>query len=121
MICHPGMPPATTTVLVTGPGGATAGRPGAGTRANDGGAKAADASRAHAPPARTAVSQRTWPSRTATGTSTRPARGCNYPERTGDLRSILKVADFYSTRQWHSTGLYTDYYRPLGTENATSC
>ena len=43
--------------------------------------------------------------------------GCNYPERTGDLRSILKVADFYSARQWRSTGMYTDYYRPLGIEN----
>ena len=42
---------------------------------------------------------------------------CNYPERTGDLRSILKVADFYSARQWHSTGMYADYYRPLGLEH----
>jgi DNA-binding CsgD family transcriptional regulator len=43
--------------------------------------------------------------------------GCNYPERTGDLRSVIKVADFYSARQWRSTGMYTDYYRPLGIEN----
>jgi DNA-binding CsgD family transcriptional regulator len=43
--------------------------------------------------------------------------GCNYPERSGDLRSIIKVADFYSARQWHSTGIYTDYYRPLGMEH----
>jgi DNA-binding CsgD family transcriptional regulator len=43
--------------------------------------------------------------------------GCSYPERTGDLRSILKVADFYSARQWRSTGIYTEYYRPLGIEN----
>jgi DNA-binding CsgD family transcriptional regulator len=47
----------------------------------------------------------------------RACEGCNYPERTGDLRSILKVADFYSARQWRGTGMYTDYYRPLGIEN----
>jgi len=29
---------------------------------------------------------------------------CSYPDRTGDLRSIVKVSDFYSARQWHSTG-----------------
>jgi hypothetical protein len=28
---------------------------------------------------------------------------CSYPDRTGDLRSIVKVHDFYSVRQWHST------------------
>jgi DNA-binding CsgD family transcriptional regulator len=28
---------------------------------------------------------------------------CSYPDRTGDLRSIIKIADFYSARQWHST------------------
>ena len=28
---------------------------------------------------------------------------CSYPDRTGDLRSIVKIADFYSARQWHST------------------
>ena len=27
---------------------------------------------------------------------------CSYPDRTGDLRSIIKIADFYSARQWHS-------------------
>jgi DNA-binding CsgD family transcriptional regulator len=43
--------------------------------------------------------------------------GCSYPERSGDLRSIIKVADFYSARQWRSTGMYTDYYRPLGIEH----
>jgi DNA-binding CsgD family transcriptional regulator len=42
---------------------------------------------------------------------------CSYPERSGDLRSIIKVADFYSARQWHSTGMYTDYYRPQGAEH----
>ena len=42
---------------------------------------------------------------------------CSYPERTGDLRSIIKIADFYSARQWHSTGMYTDLYRPKGYEH----
>lgn len=42
---------------------------------------------------------------------------CSYPDRTGDLRSIIKIADFYSTRQWHSTGMYSDVYRPLGFEH----
>src|SRR6516164_11117626 len=26
----------------------------------------------------------------------------SYPDRTGDLRSVTKVSDFYSARQWHS-------------------
>jgi hypothetical protein len=39
---------------------------------------------------------------------------CSYPDRTGDVRSVIKPSDFYSVRQWHSTGLYTDYYRPYG-------
>jgi DNA-binding CsgD family transcriptional regulator len=42
---------------------------------------------------------------------------CSYPDRTGDLRSVLKIADFYSARQWHSTGMYTDHYRPQGYEH----
>ena len=31
---------------------------------------------------------------------------CAYPDRTGDLRSVIKLSDFYSTRQLHSSGLY---------------
>ncbi len=42
---------------------------------------------------------------------------CSYPARTGDLRSVITVADFYSARQYHSTGMYTDYIRPLGEEH----
>jgi DNA-binding CsgD family transcriptional regulator len=42
---------------------------------------------------------------------------CSYPDRTGDLRSVLKIADFYSARQWHSTGMYHDHYRPWGIEH----
>ena len=37
---------------------------------------------------------------------------CSYPDRAGDLRSIVKIADFYSSRQWHSTGMY--YCRSWG-------
>jgi DNA-binding CsgD family transcriptional regulator len=42
---------------------------------------------------------------------------CSYPDRTGDLRTVLKIADFYSAREWHSTGMYTDLYRPKGYEH----
>jgi DNA-binding CsgD family transcriptional regulator len=41
---------------------------------------------------------------------------CSYPDRTGDLRSITKDSDFYSARQWHATGVYSDVYRPQGLE-----
>jgi DNA-binding CsgD family transcriptional regulator len=36
---------------------------------------------------------------------------CSYPDRTGDLRSVTKISDFYSARQWRSTGMYRDYLR----------
>ena len=39
-----------------------------------------------------------------------------YPERTGDLRSVVKPSDFYSAQQWHSAGMYSDYHRPFGME-----
>ena len=42
---------------------------------------------------------------------------CCYPDRTGDLRSVTKVSDFYSARQWHSTGMYRDTMRPTGLEH----
>jgi DNA-binding CsgD family transcriptional regulator len=42
---------------------------------------------------------------------------CSYPDRAGDLRSILKIADFYSARQWHSAGMYCDVFRPQGVEH----
>jgi len=42
---------------------------------------------------------------------------CSYPERTGDLRSVVKSSDFYSARQWHSTGMYSDFLRPQGYEH----
>ena len=36
---------------------------------------------------------------------------CSYPDHSGDLRSVTKISDFYSSRQWHSTGMYRDYFR----------
>jgi DNA-binding CsgD family transcriptional regulator len=42
---------------------------------------------------------------------------CSYPDRTRDLRSIVTIADFYSARQWHATGMYHDLYRPQGIEH----
>jgi DNA-binding CsgD family transcriptional regulator len=44
-------------------------------------------------------------------------RPCSFPERAGDLRSVVTIPDFYSARQWHSTGMYRDFYRPNGTEH----
>lgn len=35
---------------------------------------------------------------------------CSYPDRSGDLRSVTKVSDFYSARQWHGSGMYCDYF-----------
>jgi hypothetical protein len=34
-----------------------------------------------------------------------------------DLRSVVKISDFYSARQWHSVGMYCDIYRLLGFEH----
>jgi DNA-binding CsgD family transcriptional regulator len=42
---------------------------------------------------------------------------CSYPERTGDLRRIIRISDFYSARQWHSTGAYQDCCKPYGNEH----
>ena len=42
---------------------------------------------------------------------------CSYPDRTGDLRSVVTITDFYSARQWRSTGMYCDLYRPYGVEH----
>jgi DNA-binding CsgD family transcriptional regulator len=41
----------------------------------------------------------------------------SYPDRSGDLRSVINRSDFYSARQWHSTGMYTEYYRPYRAEH----
>jgi DNA-binding CsgD family transcriptional regulator len=42
---------------------------------------------------------------------------CSHPVRTGDLRGVVKTSDFYSARQWHSTGMYIDCIRPQGLEH----
>jgi len=44
-------------------------------------------------------------------------RICSHPIRTGDLRSVVKTSDFYSARQWHSTGMYADCIQPQGIEH----
>src|SRR5262245_37609320 len=41
----------------------------------------------------------------------------SFPDRTGDLRSVTKISDFYSARQWHSAAIYCDYYRAQGFEH----
>ena len=42
---------------------------------------------------------------------------CSYPDRTGDVRSVTKPSDSYSVRQWHSTAVYTELFRPAGLEH----
>jgi DNA-binding CsgD family transcriptional regulator len=47
----------------------------------------------------------------------------NYPDfplyrNAARTRSALKVTDFYSARQWHSTGMYTDFYRLQGSQHS---
>ena len=39
---------------------------------------------------------------------------CSYANRSGDLRSVTKISDFYSARQWHNIGMYCDFFRPMG-------
>ncbi len=38
---------------------------------------------------------------------------CSYPDRSGDLRSVTKISDFCSPRQWHATAMYRDYLREV--------
>ena len=42
---------------------------------------------------------------------------CTYAYRTGDLRRVTKISDFYSARQRHNTAMYCDYARPMGIEH----
>jgi DNA-binding CsgD family transcriptional regulator len=42
---------------------------------------------------------------------------CSYPERTGDLRSVVKLSDFYSRRRLHATAMWAAFYRPFGAEH----
>ncbi len=36
---------------------------------------------------------------------------CSYPQRTGDLRSVTMISDFYSDRQYHQTPMYAGFLR----------
>lgn len=42
---------------------------------------------------------------------------CTYPERSGDRRSVLRISDHLTTRQWHASGMYQDYFSPFGLEH----
>jgi DNA-binding CsgD family transcriptional regulator len=42
---------------------------------------------------------------------------CSYPDRSGDLRSVTMASDFYTNPEWHRTGMYAEYFRPLGLEH----
>jgi DNA-binding CsgD family transcriptional regulator len=39
---------------------------------------------------------------------------CDYPHRTGDLTSVVRWSDFYTTAELHNTPLFTDYFGPEG-------
>jgi hypothetical protein len=45
---------------------------------------------------------------------------CSYPDRSGDLRSVVMTSDFYSEREWRSTGMYGDLMRPQGLDHHPS-
>lgn len=42
---------------------------------------------------------------------------CSYPERSGDRHSVLRISDHVTTRQWHASGMYQEYFSPLGFEH----
>jgi DNA-binding CsgD family transcriptional regulator len=42
---------------------------------------------------------------------------CSYPDHSQDLRSVVKVYDFYSVRQWRSAAMYRDIMLPQGLGN----
>lgn len=42
---------------------------------------------------------------------------CSYPDRSGDRLSALRISDHLTTRQWHATGMYQDYFSSLGFEH----
>jgi DNA-binding CsgD family transcriptional regulator len=45
-----------------------------------------------------------------------PSLPCSYPSRSGDERSITTISDFYSDREWHSSGMYIDCGKIDGVE-----
>jgi DNA-binding CsgD family transcriptional regulator len=42
---------------------------------------------------------------------------CSYADRSGDLRTVTTISDFYSARQWHSTAHYVENVGPAGLEH----
>lgn len=47
---------------------------------------------------------------------------CVYPDRTGDLDSVIQISDFYSARQYRNTGMWSEYFAPSGTaHHMTAC
>lgn len=47
----------------------------------------------------------------------RDCASCSYPDSSGDLRTVTTISDFYSARQWHSTGHYAESVGPAGLEH----
>ena len=43
---------------------------------------------------------------------------CSYPERTGDLRSVLMTTDFFTLHENRKTPIYIDYFGPLDHDHA---
>jgi DNA-binding CsgD family transcriptional regulator len=41
---------------------------------------------------------------------------CCYPDRSGDTRGVMTISDFYTRRQFHKTGMYTEILGPAGVE-----
>lgn len=41
---------------------------------------------------------------------------CSHALTSGDVRTITMLSDFYSDRDWHNTGMYTDCLGPQGVE-----
>lgn len=42
---------------------------------------------------------------------------CSYPDRTSDLRSVIKMSDFYSRRELHRLAMWAGHMRPAGMEH----
>jgi DNA-binding CsgD family transcriptional regulator len=46
---------------------------------------------------------------------------CCYPDRSGDLVSVTTISDFYTRRQFHNTGMYSDVLGPDVEAEAMVC
>ncbi|MDQ1642544.1 MAG: hypothetical protein QOJ90_1895 [Actinomycetota bacterium] len=44
------------------------------------------------------------------------ASECSYPDRSGDITSVVRLSDHLSDREHHSSAMYADYDRALGVE-----